>query len=308
MQAAVIPSKGIGDGLIMMVASYQFKREGYQVTTFHDTLGELEEWFPGQCFAKRSSLCRLELFDRIVFQNENTPFARALISRYRRTIHVLYASYERDKHFPFTDRDVLLNRSEPFVRGVARSIATLLGKERFVEENGLVVPQKWVGQKDPKRKPRVAIHPTGTLSSRRWSPHKFVAVAKQLEQEGCVVAFCVSPSERQMWGSLLRGRFLLPELPTLSALAKYLYESDGFIGNESGPGHLASNLGIPTLIVARSHREMALWRPGFRLGNVVTPPSYIPNLKRMRLRDQTWQMWISSRAVLKAFKKVSPFL
>lgn len=114
----------------------------------------------------------------------------------------------------------------------------------------------------------------------------------------------MSPPERKEWLSLLNNRFLLPEFPTVSELAAYLYESHFLIGNESGTGHLASNLGIPTLIVAGCPKQMILWRPGFLLGQVITPPSYIPNFKFLRLREKKWQTFISPRRILKAFDKM----
>ena len=105
MKAAVICSKGMGDGLMMMAASHRLKLEGYEVTTFQDCLGQLKEWFPGHSFDKRSTIESLDPFDLILLQNDNTPFSFNLIDRYRGKIHVFYASYEEGKHRPLTSKD-----------------------------------------------------------------------------------------------------------------------------------------------------------------------------------------------------------
>ena len=291
----------MGDGLMMMVASHRLKLEGYEVTTFQETLGQLSEWFPKHSFAKRSTIETLDSFDFILLQNDNTPFSFNLIDRYREKIHVLYASYEEGKHRPRTSKDYLFNRSQPMVTNIAEGIASLLGKIDPIQENGITVPKELSYRKHQKR---VIIHPTSTTPKRTWTAEKFINVAKSLEKKGFTPIFSVSPSEREPWLSLLQNRFPLPEFPTISKLAAYLYESHFLIGNESGTGHLASNLGIPTLIVAGCSKQMTLWRPGFLLGQVITPPPYIPNFKLLRLREKKWQTFISPRRILKAFHKM----
>ncbi len=299
MKAAVVCSKGMGDGLMMMVASHRLKLEGYDVTTFQDSLGDLQEWFPGHHFSKRSTIKNLDDFDLILLQNDNTPFSFNLIDRYREIIHVFYASYEEGKHHPRTSNDRVFNRSHPMVINIAEGIASLLKKKEPILENGITPPKSLSYRKDKKR---VVIHPTSTTPKRTWDGKKFITVAKKLQQDGYHPLFSVSPSEREEWKRLLQNRFPLPEFPSLSELAACLYESYFLIGNESGTGHLASNLGIPTLIVAACPKQMALWRPGFLLGKVVTPPPYIPNFKGLRLREK-WQKFIPPYRVVKAFQK-----
>ncbi|WP_316356366.1 glycosyltransferase family 9 protein [Candidatus Neptunichlamydia sp. REUL1] len=295
MKAAVICSKGMGDGLMMMVASHRLKLEGYDVTTFQDSLGELEGWFPGHHFAKRSTIDSLEAFDLIVLQNDNTPFSSNLIDKYREKIYIFYASYEEGKHHAIYPQDRIFDRALPLVTNIAQSIASILGNRDPILENGITVPKELSYRKHQKR---VVIHPTSTTPKRTWSREKFLGVAEKLEKEGFEIAFSLSHEEKEKWRGV---PFAIPEFPNLSSLASYLYESYSLIGNESGTGHLASNLGIPTLIVASCPKQMALWRPGFLLGKIVTPPSYIPNTKLFRLRENRWQAFISSRRVVKTF-------
>lgn len=300
MKAAVICSKGMGDGLMMMTASHRLKMEGYEVTTFQDLMGELTHWFPGQYFEKRSTIRTLDAFDFILLQNDNTPFSFDLIDRYRKKMHLFYASYEPKKHRPLTAEDVVFNRSEPLVKNIAEGIAHLLKLDHPLYENGITPPKDLIYRKHQKR---VVIHPTSTTPKRSWAAEKFIALAHLLEDKGWEPVFSVGPSERNEWEARVNGLYPLPFFPHLSALAAYLYESYFLIGNESGTGHLASNLGIPTLIVASCPKQMALWRPGFLLGQVVTPPPYVPNFKFLRLREKKWQSFISPKLILKAYQK-----
>ena len=303
MKVAVVCSNGIGDALMMMIASYRLQQEGYEVTTFQETIGQLNQWFPNQHFARRSTITTksLDSFDFILLQNDNTPFSFNLIDRYRAKIHVFYSSYEQKKHHPLTAKDYLFANSKTMVTNIAEGVATLLGQVIPIEENGITIPQ---GLSHRKYKNRIIIHPMSTDPKRRWKAKKFVQVAKKLKKEGFEPVFALSYPERKEWLPLIENDFPVPQFPTISDLAAYLYESNILIGNESGTGHLASNLGIPTLIIARCKKQIGLWRPGFLTGEVITPSSYIPNVKCMRIREKKWKTLISSQSVLKTFHKM----
>lgn len=310
MQAAVLSAEGIGDGLMMMIASHRLFTKGYEVTSFHNQLHELSSWFPHHQFKKRPSLVHLEQelfpFDLIVLQNDNSPISFQVVDLYRKgklqNLSVFYSSYEENKHAPLTSWDRTFDRNCSMTENIAKAIASILQLKQTSKNNGIVPPVGLVHQKYPRR---VLIHPTSTTPKRTWSKEKFIKVATVLKKKGYEVAFCVSPKERSKWLFLLDLGFLLPEFPTLSDLATFIYESGFLIGNESGTGHLASNLYIPTLIVASCHKQMALWRPGWLSGKVLTPSPFIPNFKKIRLREKKWQFFLTPRALLKHFYLLS---
>ncbi|MCC6127581.1 MAG: hypothetical protein IT584_00035, partial [Chlamydiae bacterium] len=68
----------------------------------------------------------------------------------------------------------------------------------------------------------------------------------------------------------------------LDLLAQYLYETGYLIGNNSELGHLASALGVPTLTLSRRKALANLWAPSFHTSVVVTPASWIPNIRGFR--------------------------
>lgn len=307
MKAAVICSQGIGDGLLMMVASHCLFLRGYTVTTYQDTLHQLNKWFPDHHFKKRSSLNELEKqlspYDAIVLQNDNSPLSNSIIDLYKHgklpNLSVFYSSYKKRKHAPLTTWDRVFDRSCSMADNIAEAIASILQCTEVSKNNGLVVPSGFKRNRYPKR---VLIHPTSTIPLRTWDAQKFIKVAQSLVQQGYEVAFCVSPLERPEWVRLLKGSFPLPFFPTLNELAGFVYESSFLIGNESGTAHLASNLHIPTLIVASCQKQMALWRPGWFASKVITPCRFIPNFKGLRLREKKWQACISPKRVVRAFQ------
>lgn len=309
MKGAVICSQGIGDGLIMMVASHRLFSRGYTVTTYQDALHQLSDWFPDHQFQKRSSLTSLEEqlkpYDLIILQNDNSPLSFKVIELYKQgklhNLSVFYSSYEKRKHPPLTSWDRIFDRSKPMVDNVAKAVASVMQCTQISKNNGLVTPIHLTKMCHPKR---ILIHPTSTVHKRTWSRQKFLDVAESLTKGGYEVAFCVSPPERSDWIQFEKKGLLVPKFPSLADLAAYVYESGFLIGNESGTSHLASNLHIPTLIIASCRKQMALWRPGWFTGKVITPPRYIPNFKRSRLRENKWQTFISVKRVIRVFHQM----
>jgi ADP-heptose:LPS heptosyltransferase len=96
----------------------------------------------------------------------------------------------------------------------------------------------------------------------------------------------------------------MPFFPSLNLLAHFIYESGYLIGNDSGLGHLASALGIPTLTLCRRKAWANMWAPSFSKGVVVTPQSWIPNIRGLRLRDRYWKKFISVSMAERAFEKL----
>ncbi|MFI0477557.1 MAG: glycosyltransferase family 9 protein [Candidatus Rhabdochlamydia sp.] len=308
MQAAVICSQGMGDGLLMMIASQCLFLKGYTVTTYQDLLPQLNVWFPGHHLKKRSYLNEIEkqlsTYEIIVLQNDNSVLSNVIIGLYKigrlNKLSVFYSSYDKSKHAPLTQLDRVFDRSCSMVDNIAGSIASVVQRSEVLKNNGLVVPSNFKKNRYPKR---VLIHPTSTSPLRTWNAQKFIKVAQNLTQKGYEVTFCVSPSEHPEWVLLTKDRFPLPLFPTLNELAGFIYESTFLIGNESGTVHLASNLEIPTLVVASCQKQMTLWRPGWFTTKIITPYRFIPNFKGLRLRQQKWQAYISPKQVIRAFTK-----
>lgn len=306
---AVIPSIGIGDGLIMMVASHRLLCQNYIVTTFSEPMIQLKQWFDHHHFTKRPPIEDLENifsnFDLIVLQNDNSPFSKKLISLYSegklKALSVFYPSYEEHKHAALTPLDRVFNEKHSMVDNTARAISSILGLNHISKNNGLTTPESLVHR---RYKNRVLIHPTSRDEKRNWTPEKFLTTARKLRNQGFYPAFALGPDEITRWKTILQDEFPMPMFPSLSDLASYAFESGYLIGNDSGIGHLCSNLQIPTLILSNRKKYMLLWGPGWYRGEIVTPHPWIPNFKGSRLRENKWKQFISPNKVLKTFKKL----
>jgi hypothetical protein len=307
---AVIPSIGIGDGLIMMVASHRLLCQNYHVTTFSQSMMQLKAWFHLHHFAQRPSLEELENilapFDLIILQNDNSFFCKKIIELYSegklKALSVFYPSYEPHKHAPLTPLDRVFNEKHSMVDNTARAISSILGLNHISKNNGLASPDPALSHR--RYVHRILLHPTSRDPHRNWPPEKFIEVAKQLQHQGFYPSFVIGPEDHSLWRSLIQDLFPMPIFSNLSELAAYAFESGYLIGNDSGIGHLASNLQLPTLVLSNRRHYMRLWGPGWYRGDIVTPPSWIPNFKGTRLRERNWKQFISSSGVIQRFQKL----
>ncbi len=281
-KAAIIPCRGLGDGIILSQVAGFLKQEGHAVTIYHDALLSLTLWLPDFSIRPESEIemgC-----ERIFYQNENAPRAKDFYNRDNVTI--LYHSHEPDKHPAIRSQDIYIGTDRPIAKQLAAALHTPC-------KSGLTPPSHLIHRKYKKR---IAIHPTSADPKRNWPKERFLELARLLQARGFSPYFVMSAKERESW-----GEESAPYLPTLSDTAAFLFESDGFIGNDSGLGHLASALHIPTVTLSNRYDHIALWRPSFYANEVTLPSRLFPK----RYREENWKKLISPKKVLHKFLNIS---
>ncbi len=116
----------------------------------------------------------------------------------------------------------------------------------------------------PPREPRLAIHPGAGSSSKRWPAERFAALARRLcSEQGLTLELITGEADAEAREELLTA--LAPAKPVrewrelnLLELARELRKVSLFIGNDSGPTHLAAAVGCPTLALY-GPTDPALW-------------------------------------------------
>ncbi len=306
---AVFCAEGLGDSLMMMVASCAYQKKGYDVTTFSNQMPYFSDWFPGFTFRKKPPLEDFEAvlapFDIVILQHENSPKAKRVyeLGREKKHFEVIsfYNNYRKQKHYPIREGlDFAFDEKKPMVENVSISLQKLLDTSSSFTEIGMEIPKTLVPRKQKKR---VVIHPTSSSFVKNWLPQKFIKLAKSLKKRGFEPVFSLKKEEEAPFLPALEEGISIASSQTLGELASLLYESGYFIGNDSGPAHLASYLQIPSLVIAHSKRGITHWRPGWKEAVIILPPDWVPNIKGMRFRDDFWAHLIFTRGVLKAFEK-----
>jgi lipopolysaccharide heptosyltransferase I len=102
--------------------------------------------------------------------------------------------------------------------------------------------------------PLVTICPTAKWVTKRWPEEHFAALADLLAgREKARIAFCGAPDDAEAIGRIM-GKMRRPSLDlsgrlSLMELAALLERSDLYVGNDSGPMHLASATRTPTVAI-----------------------------------------------------------
>lgn len=284
---AFILSPRLGDSLLSMIVVHNLVRHGYQLTVFSDYLQPLQAWFPWVEILPRPAPAvaktTLQCYDLVLqaFIADTLPEAQIEPARLKILEHSRYNWQQK----PMVDIQI------DFCRYV-------FSLQDVVRENGIQVPAHL---KHRHHLRRVVIHPTSYELQKNWLPKRFMRLADQLQKRDYQPAFIVSPAERPTWLQQVATPELLPAFASLAEVAAWIYESGWFIGNDSGIGHLASNLGIPTITLGMRPKMLQRWRPAWAPGIVLLPPSWLigPWLKR-----KLWKYFISVSRVLTAFKQL----
>lgn len=272
MKISVVCSPGLGDAVILQIVSHHLQKAGFEVTTV--TNHRFGRWVDGYWFSRT-----LGSPDAIYLQHGNDPKSYE-IQKLGIPLYIFYGSYKESKHGPLDPkRDYVCDLNLPMVANVQRALQHQFGIAA-AKENGFSPPKGLVHRKHSKR---VLIHKTSGNTARNWPEDNFQTIAKWLQSKGFNPVY-------------------LSEFGNLEELTSYIYESGYFLGNDSGPGHIASCLAIPNLIIGRDEKHMRHWRPGWELGEIVVPPRWVPNFKHFRLRETLWKRFITPKKVIKSLE------
>jgi heptosyltransferase-3 len=110
----------------------------------------------------------------------------------------------------------------------------------------------------------VVIHPGAGSTAKCWPAERFVELASGLRKGGRRVTFLLGEVERERWPAAQIDRLgavaTVVNPATLLELLVHLQSARCFVGNDSGPGHLAGILGVPTVSVFGAN-DPTHWKP-----------------------------------------------
>lgn len=305
MRAAIISRQGLGDGLIMMIAAYHLKKNGYRVSFYHRLFHELRHFFEGYEFQDlKEDIDIFSSYELIIIEHYNHPFIKKLIEILRkkrkknRNLYVIYPT-QKKKYF-LCDKNFICDNKKSIAENICILISKILNENNLVKKTNGINPPDFLHFK--KNKKRVIIHPTSNDIRKNWRKKRFIKLFFRLKKYGYQPIFSLAPHELKDWKN---EKIDIVCCDNFHELASLIYESGYLIGNDSGPAHLASNLNIPTIVIASNYRTMRLWRPDFSNAELITASSFIPNPKFLRIRNKYWAFFVSTKNVLKKLKKIS---
>jgi ADP-heptose:LPS heptosyltransferase len=106
-------------------------------------------------------------------------------------------------------------------------------------------------------KPYALVHPFASAPSKAWPADRFIAVANRLREQGDVepLILCGPNDDPAAWGA-----FETLRNAPLSRVKSAVKSAALFIGNDSGPAHMAAAFGVP-LVVLFGPSDSNVWAP-----------------------------------------------
>lgn len=121
--------------------------------------------------------------------------------------------------------------------------------------------------------PYIVIHPAALMATKRWAPERFAEIARRLVHRKFRIVWTAGPGEEsfvvqaaeKVDGTSILFGLTIPELAELIRAARL------YIGNDSGPMHLAAAVGTPVVAVWGSS-DSRRWQPWGVAHRVVQNP------------------------------------
>jgi hypothetical protein len=126
----------------------------------------------------------------------------------------------------------------------------MLGLEWPLPAADWPVPFEWRRWGEPLHRQTASpalLHIGAGSPAKCWPPERFAELARELRDTGLSPVALVGPVERERGLASLPGADAVAQPDTLEALAGLIANCEVFVGNDSGPAHLAAAIGVPTV-------------------------------------------------------------
>jgi ADP-heptose:LPS heptosyltransferase len=114
------------------------------------------------------------------------------------------------------------------------------------------------------------IHPFASEPQKTWPLDRFISVAGTLSRQGMTPIFLAGPDDSAPG---FQGHRVMKNLP-LAKVKLLLSHAELFLGNDSGPAHMAAAYGVPSVVLFGSS-DPRIWSPWRTAARVLQAPGGI---------------------------------
>lgn len=129
-------------------------------------------------------------------------------------------------------------------------------------------------------RPIAVLHPAASAPDKTWPADRFLGVARRLHQMGFDPVAIGGPGDDLSRFSEFRTLSGAP----LSEVKSLLAGASLFVGNDSGPAHMAAAFGAPVVVLFGSS-DPVVWAPWRTAGEVLTSPGGIAAIDESSVMD-----------------------
>ena len=137
-----------------------------------------------------------------------------------------------------------------------------------------------VTKPDTGRNACATIHPVAATAAKTWHAEGFLEIARHLQAGGAEVVFIGGPADDL---SPFREFRTLSAAP-LGEVKSLLASASIFIGNDSGPAHMAAAFGVPSVVIF-GDSDPAIWGPWRTPAEVISAPTGIAGIRVEQVLD-----------------------
>ncbi|GAB4193159.1 MAG: hypothetical protein Kow00105_07250 [Phycisphaeraceae bacterium] len=145
-----------------------------------------------------------------------------------------------------------------------------------IRQQGLAIEPVIEGEPTTDPAGPIAIHPGSGGEHKCWPADRYEAVIQSVLQAGYPVRVLLGETEIDRWPAdrleHWQTGYGAEVFETLDQLYEALSNCRAYLGNDSGPTHLAAQMGLPTLALF-GPTDPTLWAPVGRNVKVLSPPS-----------------------------------
>ena len=124
------------------------------------------------------------------------------------------------------------------------------------------------------------LHPFASSPEKTWRADRFLAIAEHLKQSGTDPVFIGGSGDDL---SPFRDFRTVPGAP-LAEIKRLLGTASVFVGNDSGPAHMAAAFGLPVVAIFGAS-DPEIWGPWRTASEIVTAPGGIAHVETRQVLD-----------------------
>jgi ADP-heptose:LPS heptosyltransferase len=133
-----------------------------------------------------------------------------------------------------------------------------------VEQMLRSVASRGIGFNRTPQRDRIVLHPGAGKEANRWPADYYLELSRRLRDQGKAVRILLGEAELERWPVSQVQQFeavaSVHRPGTLLELLDEIASAHVYVGNDSGPGHLAGIIGVPTISLFTA-TDPTRWRP-----------------------------------------------